>query len=325
MKSIRTYLPGIILLVFLTIIFNGCSKNPVDDRTDNNELDHLQLQTVGEVGTGVFAIVTSTKKVTSLMQGPGGYLDPLTTGLDNFASVKSLAKKLLPAKMNQTTTDKSLARLNGAVSSERINFFANGTGTFFEDNRDGTHIEGSFDILEDDDRGSFTSNTTFRSGHNPISISESGSFTFNPIDSTTDGTLCKTLYYLNGSGETQTITVDQTLVTGNTVTHIKVQNSDSMGGEIATTAFDNREEATGWWLDGDEQYIKFNGTFSPDGSAVIDLEVYASQTAFDHGQPPIYTGHFFFKPDGYDNGQVFVNGKLYDVLLTPGGNQEIIG
>ncbi|MFQ5863889.1 MAG: hypothetical protein ACE5IW_01515 [bacterium] len=212
---------------------------------------------------------------------------------------------------------------DGSSSSVSVTFREDGTGTFSETRRDGTQIEGTFDSPENDGVGSFTKTTTFPEGHDPVSIFESGEFTFNPVDSTLHGAFEKEVRFKDGTVERENVTVDQTVVGNVKTTTINVEKTDGGSGFITIVESPEVDQISGEWTNPDETFLIFSAESYPDGSAHFEFELYASKAAYENGEDPIASGEFDFYPDGSGQGTVTVGGQTYEVTINPDGTVTV--
>ncbi|MFQ6114994.1 MAG: hypothetical protein ACE5NG_13090 [bacterium] len=208
---------------------------------------------------------------------------------------------------------------DGTSSSVEVTFREDGTGTFSETRRDGTQIEGTFDSAEDDGHGSFTKTITFPEGHDPVSISESGEFTLNPVDSTLQGSFEKEVRFKDGTVKRESVTVEQTLVGEVKTTTINVESTDGGSGFITIVESPEVDQVSGEWTNPDETFLVFSAEYYPDGSAHFEFELYESKAAFENGEDPIASGEFDFYPDGSGHGTVTEADQTYEVTINPDG------
>ncbi|MBN2001141.1 hypothetical protein JW935_26600 [candidate division KSB1 bacterium] len=218
--------------------------------------------------------------------------------------------------------EKHIDYANGQEHFERIDF-SEGGGTFEETLRDGTHSIGSFNTLEDDNIGHCTKTTTYPPGHDLKSVQENWDAVFNPADSTTDASFSKTTVRLDGTTTTEQFDVDEFVQNGYRGRKISAENSDGTGGEITCIDTNAGQDVEGWWIEDNGQYILADGSFYTDGSARLNLTVYASKQAFENGEQPLFTGQFFFNPDGSGKAELVADNKVYKIDIDPDGSHKI--
>lgn len=213
---------------------------------------------------------------------------------------------------------------DGSTSREEATFNVDGTGTFSELRRDGTSVEGQFDSAEDDGEGSFTLTTTFPSGSDPVSMTESGTFQVNAADSTLNGSFEREVIYKDGRKETERVAVEQMRAGDVLTTTLDVENSDGSGGNITLVETPEVAQASGQWVDTDQTLMDFVAQYyATDNSAHLEFEKYASQADYDAGADPILTGVFDFYPDGSGKGTITEGDQTYDVVIHPDGSVTI--
>jgi len=220
---------------------------------------------------------------------------------------------------NGGSFEKEVQFADNSSASVTVNFAEDGTGSFSETRRDGTKIEGTFDSAEEDGHGSFSKTITFRAGHDPASISESGEFTIQP-DETLNGSFEREIRFRDGSIQKESVTVDQTRVGDVLTTSLNVENADGSHGFINIVETPEVDQVSGEWTNADQTFVVFSAESYPDGSAHLKFDVYASETAFENGAAPIASGEFDFYPDGSGRGTVTEGGKSYEVTINPDGS-----
>lgn len=212
---------------------------------------------------------------------------------------------------------------DGKSSSEAVTFNEDGTGSFSETRRDGTRVEGTFDSAERDGQGGYTRTITFRAGHDPASISESGEFTINAADSTLNGTFERAVRFRDGRIEREEVSVQQTRVGDLLSTSLNVQKSDGSHGFINLVETPEVDQVSGEWTNVDETFVVFTAEYYPDGSVHLEFKVYENEAAFENGAAPILSGEFDFYPDGSGSGVITEGDKSYNVTINPDGSVVI--
>ncbi len=199
-----------------------------------------------------------------------------------------------------------------------VTFNVGGTGSFSETRRDGTRIEGTFDSAERDGQGGYSRTITFRAGHDPASISESGRFTIN-ADSTLNGTFEREVRFRDGRIEREDVSVQQTRVGDLLSTSLNVEKSDGSHGFINIVETPEVDQVSGEWTNVDETFVVFTAEYYRDGSAHLEFKVYENEAAFENGAAPILSGVFDFYPDGSGRGVITEGDKSYNVTINPDG------
>jgi hypothetical protein len=209
------------------------------------------------------------------------------------------------------------------TSSESVTFNEDGTGSFSETRRDGTSVAGTFDSADEDGQGGYTLTTTFRAGHDPASISESGTFAINAADSTLNGTFEREVRFRDGRVESEEVSIQQTRVGDLLSTSLNVDKSDGSHGFINIVETPDVDQVSGEWTNVDETFVVFTAESYPDDSAHLDFKVYESEAAFENSVPPILSGLFDFYPDGSGSGVITEGDKSYNVTINPDGSVVI--
>lgn len=211
---------------------------------------------------------------------------------------------------------------DGKSSREAATFNVDGTGTFSQERRDGTQVEGTFDSAEEDGAGSYSQTTTFPAGHDPVSISESGDFTIDASDSTINGSFEREVTYQDRT-ESESVIVNQTLVGEVKTTTLTVENSDGSNGFINIVESPDVDQVSGEFTNADETFVIFSAQSYSDGSSHLKLKLYASEVAFEAGEEPIVCGEFDLYPDGSGHGEVREGDKTYEITINPDGSVTV--
>jgi|GEM_PF-2448170 len=212
---------------------------------------------------------------------------------------------------------------DGTTHREAATFNSDGTGSFEEDRRDGTMVRGTFDSPEDDGQGSYELTTTFKAGHDPSKVTESGEFTYNVADSTISGTFTKIQTKLDGSTATDRVEVSQTRVGDILSTTLNVESAEDGMGFIAITESPDVDQLHGEWNNADGTFVTFTAQSFSEGSSHLEAKQYASEVAFQNNEPALATGVFDFYPDGSGRGVVTEGTDIYDVVIRPDGTVEV--
>jgi hypothetical protein len=212
---------------------------------------------------------------------------------------------------------------DNTTSREAATFNVDGTGTFSNDRRDGTSIEGTFDSAEEDGVGGYSLTTNFPSGHDPVSVVESGSFIIDSADSTINGSFSRVTTYQDSREERESVTVEQAVIGDVKTTSLDVENSDGSRGLITITESNDVDQVSGEVTNADGTFAVFSAQQYNDGFAHLSIELYASRAAFDDGQDPIVSGEFDWYPDGSGHGTVTEADKTYDITINPDGSRSV--
>ncbi len=145
---------------------------------------------------------------------------------------------------------------------------------------------------------------TFAPGADPRSLHESGGFAMNPVDSSATADFSREIFYANGTSQREEFHATETRQSGLRRAAISVSNSNGARGNWVWQEGVEKDHLTGNAIDEEQHYILFAGDFYRDGSADLHLEVYASQTAFEAGEPPLFTADLHIRPDGGGSGTV---------------------
>ncbi len=248
----------------------------------------------------------------------GGVIESNITYSDS-SSITSTHSRLEYHEGSGGSWSKQVQYSDGTSSSEAVTFAADGTGTFEEVHRNGTRVSGTFDSADKDGQGSYTKDTTFPPGHDPVSIHEAGQFTQNQSDSTLHGTFEEEVRFKDGSVRRQSVVVDEAISNGIKTTTLTITKSDGSSGKITVVDKPEVDEVSGEWTNTDGTFLVFTAEAYPDGSAHLEFKLYASKAAFENGEDPIASGQFNFFPDGSGQGNVAEGGQEHSVNVESDG------
>ncbi len=212
---------------------------------------------------------------------------------------------------------------DNTTHTESATFNDQGTGTFSEKRRDGTRVDGTFDGAEQDGSGSYSITTTFPAGHDPVSVAESATFSYDTANDLVNGSFERTATKLDGTTEHEESTVAQTRNGDVLTTTITSTEVDGSHGKIVLTESPDVEQAAGEWTNADQTFITFQAQNYSDGSSHLEAKQYANKAAFDDGSAPAATAVFDFYPDGSGVGVVTEGADVYDVVISPDGSVTV--
>ena len=207
---------------------------------------------------------------------------------------------------------------DGTSLNREVRFYPNNTGDFSETWRDGSTVNGSFDLLEDDNHAAV--NLVINFADNPIlrQIEQSAEYTLDPHDSSSHGVLSEKIYFTNGATDTSRIEVES-YFDGYWKEHYIIYTSNEGHSDFLLTYFDTHAEVEGEHITVEGNYIQFNATYYPDGSGEAWLSVYESEQAYQNGDDPLMTLHIIFNSDGSGKGTITEGGTTYEVRYKSGG------
>ena len=204
---------------------------------------------------------------------------------------------------------------------ESVTFNVDGTGTFEEQRRNGTKIEGTFDEAESDGTGKFTKLKTLPAGSDPESIYEEGTFTFNAADSTLEGSYSKEVRFKNGNVLSESIQIKESYANSVKVTEIHVTQNDGSEGDFTIEERLDGNHISGEWIEANGTFMTFTIFQNPGGSGQLEFAIYTSQEAFNNGEDPIASGVINFDADGSGSGLVDEGSIKHSVEISASDNE----
>lgn len=169
--------------------------------------------------------------------------------------------------------------------------------------RDGASEQTSV-IFDQPNRLRFEKSLTFAPGADPRSLHESGDFAMNPADSSATMDFNRETFHADGTSLREEVHAAETRQNGLRRVSISASNSKGESGNWVWQEGVDKDQITGNAIDRQQHYILFSGDFYRDGSADLHLEVYASQTAYEAGEEPLFTADLHIGPDGSGSGTV---------------------
>ncbi len=209
---------------------------------------------------------------------------------------------------------------DGSTSTEKVTFRPDGTGTFEETQKNGTKTTGEFNIVEDDGQGSFTVLTVYPEGSDPVSESESGTFTLDAVDSTLHGEFQNEIKFKDGTILSEKVKVDESYEDGIKVTKIRVESSDGSSADLRIEERPDGDRVHAEVVEADGTFIIADVIYFSDSSARLTFKIYTSKQAYENGEEPVASGLINFNPDGSGSGSVTDSEGEHEVTVDPSGN-----
>ncbi len=212
---------------------------------------------------------------------------------------------------------------DGTFLEKMINFYPDYTGDFSETWRDGTHVSGTFDRLEDDNHAQVQRTIDFPGGYLLDKIQQLADVTLNSADSTTRVLFNEKLFFSSGRLDTSQIEVTEFYENGLKKTHLVGARSDGSVADLLVTAFPEYQDLDGSYIGREGYYSLIHAILYSDGSGELWLTVYLSETAYQNGEPPLVSIYIHFNPDGSGDGEITENANKYTVQVQPNGNMTV--
>ncbi len=216
-----------------------------------------------------------------------------------------------------------LAYRDGTYLQKTVNLYADYTGDFSETWRNGTTVAGTFDRIEDDNHAAFTKTITFPSGHNPAQIEQKADVTLNPADSSGYLLLNEKVHFANGRLDTSQLNIDEYYENGLKNTHLEAANSNGSHADLLVTHNSEYDEVQGNYIGPLGHFSLVHAILYQDGSGELWLKVYASEEAYNNGEPPLVDVYIHFNPDGSGAGNYSEADAKYQVNVNQGGQMTV--
>jgi hypothetical protein len=221
--------------------------------------------------------------------------------------------------------DESFRFRDGKTSSRRVTFYSDFTGEFERILRDGTVVSGTFNSIEDDQKGSFTELIDFPEGRYVEKINKSAIVEITLPDSIFNADFKEAIHFRTGRIDSSSIglMVWQDGDVKKTELDIRKANG-AFGafGHILIEEMNDEANLIGEWTTWNEYYITINAEYYFDGSAHIHYEVFAPP--YEPGDAPIFVADYYISPDGSGNGKLSHDGELFHIVFDGSDRAEII-
>ena len=229
--------------------------------------------------------------------------------------------KILPNKSGELRED--FEYKDGKTSFKKVIFYADNTGEFEEQKRNGTVVTGKFDSPEDDGVGYFEELTDYPPGNYIDKTEKSANILFTLPDSILTINYVETNLFSTGITSTDSASIVTQEQSGTKYTTIEYSKHN---GEHGTFNVVENEEATtveANWTTVENYYILLNAEYYVDGSGHIHFEVYVSEADYNNGGDPILVADYYFSPDGTGTGTLSYLGESYDLTFNESGKAEV--
>ena len=219
--------------------------------------------------------------------------------------------------------DERLDYRDNTYLSKEVNFYADFTGDFAENWRDGTQVTGTFDRLEDDNHASITRFIDFPAIYLLDKIEQAADVTLNPADSSSHWSLNEKIYFAGGNIDTSELIVDEYFEAGFKKTHLQGVRSNGSQADLLITHYPEYQDIEGWTIGTEGYYSLVHAILYSDGSGELWLTVYLNKQAYLNGDPPLANIYIHFNPDGSGEGQITETDKSYNVKVNQNGEMQI--
>jgi hypothetical protein len=202
-----------------------------------------------------------------------------------------------------------------------VTFYADQTGEFTKQLRNGTTVNGTFDSAEDDLEGSWTEIVDFPEGRYIDKISRMANVLITVPDSEYSISLSETITF--NSGREESTDIDITVEESEDVktTKIDVEKANGAQGTFTITETEEVADLVGEWYTWNQYFIEIEAQYYADGSGHLLYRVYLPP--YQEGNEPFIVAEYFFSPDASGEGTLIHNGITYLIKFFGGDQGEI--
>jgi len=211
-----------------------------------------------------------------------------------------------------------------------ITFYANHTGEFNKQLRDGTMVSGTFNCVEDDLQGWYNELIDFPAGRYLDKIMKSAEVAIDTLYNTFTAQFVEHIFF--SSGKIDTIEIALVSYQDGEMRHtgLEIQRANGAHGSFTLEQSGDEGDLTGTWTTWNDYYIIIAAEYYADGSAHVYYEVYAPP--YNEGDDPILIADYDISPDGSGTGTITYNGEVYQVSfdgitqaeITKGGKKAVV-
>ena len=94
-------------------------------------------------------------------------------------------------------------------------------------------------------------------------------------------------------------------------TIVTVEATNGVSSEIEITHAYGTAQLTGWWITAKGHYALLSGEKYFGDFAILHIEIYENETAYDSGDNPLATALFETMADGSGTATITINGETY--------------
>jgi hypothetical protein len=198
------------------------------------------------------------------------------------------------------------------------------TGSYSATWRNGTHVYGTFDLLEDDNHAQLTRTVDFPSGFFLDKIEQLADFTLDPVDSSTQALLNEKKYFTSGRLDTSQLEIEEYFEDGIKNTYLIGAHSNGSKFALFIKDYKEYQKVDGNFVGPLGHYNLIEAILYTDGSGELWLTVYENEQAYDNGESPIAVIYIHFNPDGSGDGKITEGLKEYTVTVEENGEMTVI-
>ncbi|MBN2423779.1 MAG: hypothetical protein JXR46_13275 [Calditrichaceae bacterium] len=209
---------------------------------------------------------------------------------------------------------------DGTSSTSMITFYNNYTGIFSRTYRNGILVSGSFNRIEDDLYGNYSETIDFPDKHYVDKIMKYAEVTISLPDTVLDGLFRHVIQFSSGEPDSAQVDFLISHADGVKTTIMEITRHNSAHGTLTLVEDNEGKTLEGEWTTWNGYYVLISGTYLYEGSATLHYEVYASRTAYENGDDPIFVADYTFYPDGTGDGQITHQGGNFNIEFDDAGN-----
>lgn len=211
---------------------------------------------------------------------------------------------------------------DGTSSYAEFTFYTDNTGSFTKSRRDGTVISGTFNQLEDDGYGSYTSMIDFPSGFYLDQILRAANiWIVSDVEVRAD--YAEKIIFGNGNIDSTQTSVVVTENDGVATTVMDIVKRNGAHGTITVTESEDVSTLDGNWTTWDEYYIIVDAEYYVDGSGHMHYEVYLNEDAYNNGDTALIIADYTFSGEQGGEGTLTYNGIQYNIEFDGSGTATI--
>ncbi len=294
---------------------------------DSTDDKLLQINKLSEFREGFPVQKVTGEGIVTDWSGSNEITGAIVTNIVEYGDQRNLEKLTQVAEFNPDgsgAVSETFDFRDNTSTQKSVTFNADHTGTFSETWRNGTTVNGTFDDFADDNHAALTRNIDFANHPWLDKMTDRAEYTLDPADSSSDGTVARLLYFLNGNLDSMEVQAHREFDGAYWTESLQIQTANDGATNFTVIEKDNFDEFDGEHFSPDGYYVQFNGIDYDNGSGELWLSVYASKTAFDNGEPPILSAHYIYNPDGSGTGTITENGGTYNVKFDANGKIEVV-
>lgn len=248
------------------------------------------------------------------------------TVTSEFKEERALQRKVSTITLsanNSGTMREDFYFKDGTSSYASFTINADHTGTFEKKLRNGTMVSGTFDQLEDDNHGSYTSLIDFAQDFYLDKIMKSAEVWLENLGQQVRANYSELIVFADGRMDSTSSEVTVTDEWGVTTTTMVVNKANGAYGTVTFTEDEYETTVEAEWTTWDKYYIIANAEYYADGSGHIHYEVWLNEAAHADGADPLVVADYTFSSPESGDGTLAYNGQVYQLQFDGSGKATI--